>query len=383
MEQTASSSSPKDNLANASPLTNEELVWRSKYGMLESHGYHLRQRYKPDWTPSWLKSKRPAPLHEDYPAHWNSEAIDAVRIKDGRRVFLKRVADDSSELRIHRFLSEDGRLNDPWNHTIPLLDEFADDGDPTTIYMVMPLLRPYDLPEFFAVEEVVDFMRQVLEGIVFMHKSNVAHRDCSDLNIMMDADGIFPRGFHPRSTAFDSTGYRLVHPKHRRDSVPPVRYYFIDFGISSMFKPEDKEKKVLGLEGQDHDVPELSLVEPYDPFLADVYILGHLFEAAFIDRYDNLAFLRSLVEDMMQSAPLLRSNAERALNDFNNLISRQSPRSLRWRLKKKTYGQAERFFADVDSISHEGVFLARRAITSSTSNVVRFLQKHLRLDRKG
>ncbi|KAL5536285.1 hypothetical protein ACEPAF_106 [Sanghuangporus sanghuang] len=382
MEPTASSSDPKDSLANASPLTGEELVWRSRYGMLESHGYRLRQRYKPDWTPSWLKSKRPAPLHEDYPAHWNSEVIDAVRIADERRVFLKRVADDSSELRIHRFLSEKERLKDPWNHTAPLLDEFPEDDDPTMIYMVMPLLRPYDVPEFFSVEEVVDFMRQILEGIVFMHRSMVAHRDCSDLNIMMDADAMYPKGFHPKSGIMDSTGHRFAHPKHRRDIVPRVRYYFIDFGISSMFRPEDKERKVIGLEGQDTAVPELSLSRPYDPFLVDVFILGNLFKKMFIDKYDNVEFLRFLVEDMMQPSPLARCNSEEILKYFNDIIARQSPRFLRWRLKKKTYGRAERFFVDVDSISHEGVFLVKRVISSSTSSVVHFLQKRLRLDRK-
>lgn len=43
--------------------------------MLESHGYRLRQRYKPDWTPSWLNSKSPPPLHEDYAAHWVSHSL--------------------------------------------------------------------------------------------------------------------------------------------------------------------------------------------------------------------------------------------------------------------------------------------------------------------
>ena len=77
-------------------------------------------------------------------------------------MFLKRVPDDSSELRIHRFLADEEKLEDPYNHTVPLLDEFPKNDDPTCIYMVMPLLRPYYLPELF-VKEVVDFMKQVLE----------------------------------------------------------------------------------------------------------------------------------------------------------------------------------------------------------------------------
>ncbi|KAL5492985.1 hypothetical protein ACEPAI_4433 [Sanghuangporus weigelae] len=341
MELTASSSDPKDSLANASPFTDEELTGRRRSSNPRGLLHYMRIILLIGYKSSTL-----------------------------------------SELRIHRFLSEKERLKDPWNHTAPLLDEFPEDDDPTMICMVMPLLRPYDVPEFFSVEEVVDFMRQVLEGIVFMHRSNVAHRDCSDLNIMMDADAMYPKGFHPKSGIMDSTGHRFAHTKHRRDIVPRVRYYFIDFGISSMFRPEDKERKVIGLEGQDTAVPELSLSRPYDPFLVDVFILGNLFKKTFIDKYDNVEFLRFLVEDMMQPSPLARCNSEEILNYFNDIIARQSPRSLRWRLKKRTCGRAERFFVDVDSISHEGVFLVKRVISSSKSSVVHFLQKRLRLDRK-
>lgn len=78
-------------------------------------------------------------------------------------MFLKRVPDDSSELRIHRFLSDEDKLKDRCNHTVPLLDEFPEDDDPTYIYVVMPLLRPYYLPELFVKQEVVDFIKQVLE----------------------------------------------------------------------------------------------------------------------------------------------------------------------------------------------------------------------------
>ena len=38
--------------------------------MLESHGYRLRQRYKPDWKPSWLTTKRTLALHDDFMHHW-------------------------------------------------------------------------------------------------------------------------------------------------------------------------------------------------------------------------------------------------------------------------------------------------------------------------
>lgn len=34
-------------------LHGEELYWRDRQHFLESHGYQLRPRYRPDWIPSW------------------------------------------------------------------------------------------------------------------------------------------------------------------------------------------------------------------------------------------------------------------------------------------------------------------------------------------
>ena len=89
--------------------------------------------------------------------------IDATRLSDGQQVFLKRLSSSSKELKIHRFLSDPERINDSHNHTVPLLDEFQDDTDSSYLYIVMPLLQPYNFPEFFSVDEVVDFIKQLLE----------------------------------------------------------------------------------------------------------------------------------------------------------------------------------------------------------------------------
>ncbi|KAL5513775.1 hypothetical protein ACEPAH_4176 [Sanghuangporus vaninii] len=362
-------------LEHASPLTEREILWRDRYNMLVSHGYRLRQRYKPDWKPSWLTTKRPLPFHDDFKPHRSPISIDAIRISDDRRVFLKRIPKSTSELQIHRFLSDEERVKDPHNHTAPLLDVFPDDDDPSYVYIVMPLLRPYDLPPFFSVDEVVEFVRQILEGLEYMHKLDIAHRDCSDLNIMMDADLMYPKGFHPVNTLEDATGYREAHPKHRRD-VLSVRYFFIDFGISTMFGPNDTDKRVLGLEGQDNTVPELSEKYPYDPFLVDIFIVGNLLNNSFFEKYDNLAFLYPLIEEMTQPDAPHRCDASGAVKLFDRIISDESPRSLRWRLKAKSSGKLERFLVDIDSLSHEGVYLAKHAITSTTKSILRLLRVH-------
>ncbi|KAI8984970.1 hypothetical protein BD414DRAFT_578722 [Trametes punicea] len=65
----------------------------------------------------------------------------------------------------------------------------------------------------------------------------------------------------------------------------PLKYYYVDFGISTRFMPDEASKLVLGTEGLDRHVPELSNEVPYDPFKVDVFILGNLF--------DDLPFLLS------------------------------------------------------------------------------------------
>ncbi len=47
-----------------------------------------------------------------------------------------------------------------------------------------------------------------------------------------------------------------------RHSVP-VTYYFVDFGISTIFDPNDTHWLVTGRRSLDQDVPELSQDRPF------------------------------------------------------------------------------------------------------------------------
>lgn len=89
--------------------------------------------------------------------------IDATRISDGTLVYIKRVATDSDEFKIAlMFSSQDCRLDDK-NHCVPIIDHFEDTADTKFSYMVMPFLRPVDSPPFETVEDVVNFVDQILE----------------------------------------------------------------------------------------------------------------------------------------------------------------------------------------------------------------------------
>ena len=90
---------------------------------------------------------------------------------------------------------------------------------------------------------------------------------------MMDASPLYPEGYHPvRKNYTPDTMYR-ISPLSRTDR--PVRYYYIDFGLSVQFS-EGASPYVVGDVGRDTDVPELSDSVPYDPFKVDVFSLGNL-----------------------------------------------------------------------------------------------------------
>jgi len=100
--------------------------------------------------------------------------------------------------------------------------------------------------------------------------------DCHLPNVLMNADAMYPGGFHPakQSMAPDWKG----KAKHfsRTERLP--KYYLIDFGLSVRFRPNDSTPRARVVRGGDHDYPpELEdMNAEYDPFPTDVFHLGHL-----------------------------------------------------------------------------------------------------------
>lgn len=89
--------------------------------------------------------------------------MDATRDSDGLVVCLKRVRTGSSEIEIAKYFSSLPLSDDSCNHCIPILDVFEDDVDPEITYLVMPFMRNMSNPPFDLVDEILDFVEQVLE----------------------------------------------------------------------------------------------------------------------------------------------------------------------------------------------------------------------------
>ncbi|KAL5492960.1 hypothetical protein ACEPAI_4408 [Sanghuangporus weigelae] len=339
-------------------LTEGEKWWGSRFSMLESRGYRLRERLRPGWIPSWIADPNLAPVScEDAARNLYPQIIDATRIADSSCVIIKKIPKWSDERSIAVFLSS---IKDEKNHCVPILDAFPDETDNSIEFVVMPVLRKFNSPPFVTVSEVVDFFRQTLEGIAFMHRMNVAHRDCSRLNIMLDGTSIYPHGFHPvyREKSRDYKGRAKFI--NRSDS-PGVKYYFIDFGLSTRFSDTDKDRLVTGRICQ-VDVPELSEIVPYDPFAVDIYLIGDVYKRHLITHFSNLQFLRPLVDSMVQNDPARRPKADDALKLLECLVSQKSGYFLRWKLFEKDLEHSSRFLVNLKCASREGFLVARKLI---------------------
>ncbi|KAI0643711.1 hypothetical protein C8Q79DRAFT_1120662 [Trametes meyenii] len=340
-------------LSHLESLGESEIWWRDKSPLFEAHGYRLRPRYRPGWTPSWKGKPIFAVLYAEdaLDLHARAGVIDATRISDGKLIYLKKIRVDSDELELLRFLSSPEMVQDPHNHCVRLLDIIYDPDEIGFCFVVMPYLRWIDCPPFEYVEDMLECGEQILEGLVFLHDHGVAHRDCAYKNIMMDATAMYPKGFHPIREGFlpDNSGQAPV--LHRIDV--PIKYYFIDFGISTRFSVNQQPRLVLGTQGLDDEVPELSDTVPYDPFRTDVFIIGNLFQQQFLQRFSNARMLSSLVMRMVSKDPTRRPDAAEALREWKAIRRRVYRPQRFWRLRPLEESWLATLFYEV----HAGPFL--------------------------
>lgn len=90
----------------------------------------------------------------------------------------------------------------------------------------------------------------------------------------MDGSTMFPNGFHPVRKRENIDGF--THAKYiSRTKAKPVKYYFIDFGMSKLIRSEaDRRMKIR--QGAAKLPPEIDRGEVYDPLPVDLYYLGHV-----------------------------------------------------------------------------------------------------------
>jgi serine/threonine protein kinase len=319
-------------------LSPSDVKWRDIFHWLHENGYKLRPRFHPDWVPSWKGTKKNPAACEDGLSIMKQSIVDAERLSDGSIVILKRVNETMHphEAAIGTFLSSPEMLKDTRNHCAPILEVLR---PPTwdEIILVMPLLREFHDPKFSTIGEVVGCIRQLFEGLEFLHEQGVAHRDCKNDNIMFDAGPMFPEGWHParesKNAAFTGDAPSIT----RTESTKPIKYYFIDFGIALRFQDSEPHNARIIMSG-DKSVPEFRSItgdETYDPFPTDVYLIGNSIKLVFLtgDEYfvpiRGLEFLDPLITEMTLEDPAKRPTMKQVMEKFDEITKSLTPWKLR------------------------------------------------------
>jgi hypothetical protein len=94
--------------------------------------------------------------------------IDAIRIRDGRKVVLKRVKTWKNEITVGRFLTSKEMLSDPRNRSVPILDVILLPHDDLEAFIVMPMLFSFSLIPFRRVGEFSEAFHQFLQVSTFV-----------------------------------------------------------------------------------------------------------------------------------------------------------------------------------------------------------------------
>ncbi|KAG6836479.1 hypothetical protein H0H93_007648 [Arthromyces matolae] len=312
-------------------LGEDECFWRDHYDFLKAHGYTLRQRYKPDWVPSWEKDGYTGrkDFHcEDWWGLPHFRILDAER-NDGSFVVLKKVDvnSDPYELLIAKYFSTPSLSVHPKNHCVPILDIINPQEGSQWAFLVMPYLLRTHEPPFTTIGEVIAFFRQIVEGIEFMHSHNVVHGDCKTDNFMADTVPLFNGIPHPKNKMMsrDFRGHvSVVTSRTKRPVCDPAKAPHL------RQPPWGGYKSVPEFHDFSPDAP------PCDPFAVDVYCLGHFIRLEYLDGWDGIVeakqgfeFMRGLVDDMTQTDPKQRPSMADVARRFDEIVKGLDEKKLR------------------------------------------------------
>ncbi|KAH9910912.1 kinase-like domain-containing protein [Epithele typhae] len=330
-------------------LSDGEKKWVARQPALYARGYSLRSRYVPGWKPSWIGTNRRALFCEDSIRFIVPNVLDATRREDGQLVVIKTVR-RPRELDVVHYIAA---LKNPRSHCIHVLDVFPDPVEPGITLMVMPYLRPFNDPPMATIEELFVFIDHTLEGLSFLHRHRIAHRDIAPLNVMMDGHALFPEGHHPARIASTPDGVRDAKFVSRSKPGVAVEYLYIDFDCASMFA-EGESPMVLGDIGRDAEVPELSETVPYNAFKVDIFALGNLYLKEFVALYKHLEFLDGMINRMKQHDPQARPTVDEVVKMWEKIRTDNQNRSS-WRLSLKSETSMSRLIDGIHDVAMSGI----------------------------
>ncbi|KAJ7742114.1 hypothetical protein DFH07DRAFT_750565, partial [Mycena maculata] len=243
---------------------------------------------------------------------------------------------------IIQLLNSEPLVSHPDNACISLYEILNIPNDDDHHILVMPFLRELESPPFETLGEVMEFCRQALYGLRFLHRHNIAHGDPHSGNIMLDPTTMYPDGFYTGFPPYadlksDFSGRARSFTRTQR----PSRYYWIDYNLAHILEHPEKPGtlRIPYTRGGDRDIPETTEGKTHaDPFASDVWWVGNVIQEL-IDRYSGRSLLSPLVEYMCQKIPEDRPAMAAATDCFDRILAQCSS----WRLRRLTLRRKHQF----------------------------------------
>ena len=151
-----------------------------------------------------------------------------------------------------------------------------------TRYLGVPVLSYSRLSQ-----HLISIVRQVLEGVAFMHSKRVAHMDLKSSHVIIDKD---------------------------------AKVWIVDYDLSEII--DGAEQVVSGFRGtRGWTAPEVGR-RPYNPFLADVWATGKVIQGICADyvNHQDYAFLKTLSTKLMKRNPKMRASLQDMLRQISENI---------------------------------------------------------------
>ncbi|KIM75907.1 hypothetical protein PILCRDRAFT_13116 [Piloderma croceum F 1598] len=305
----------------------EEVFWREHQRWFQDCGYMLRPRYMPDWKPSW-----PDNVHG-----MEYEDAQPLIMHPSRLCLLPRFTLFSEDV---SSMMQPQLASDPLNYCVPIL-KVPEDND--MVILVMPLLRDC-FSRAYSLSTNNMSLRYEPYFSISTHESYF-FRDISVLNILMDGS-MYTDGWHPCNRRYMRDNFRLA--KHFSRTERPPMYYFIDFGISCRYGPDDKAPLELPIRGGDKTVPEFidDINLPRNPFQTDIYYVGNLIRESVIDEYKSFDVMWPLISDMIQDDPAKRPTIDQVVKRFADMCKKLGTLKLRAGVgpRDESFGVVRDFF---------------------------------------
>lgn len=231
---------------------------------------------------------------------------------------IKRAPRDSTEVSLLLELNLADLRQDPWNPCPHILQVVDHDPNSEYLYLCMERLIEYNTPPMSTVAQYIDFFRQILEGLSFLHEHRLVGFSCSDPSSYMIDLSSGPHSTNASSVSLISaatsqcqvqgistpskphSGRRHDHSRHHHHhhqhhltqtsecfdrSRYPVRYYFVNFSRAQRIQedaPSIRDRRAstpAPNSPSKHPLPPRQLC----PFKQDVQELGVMIDRMLAD----------------------------------------------------------------------------------------------------